>query len=563
MQSFIITLLICSVTMSVLALFYMAVTPLLAKHYSVTGLYYAWLIFVIGLIIPFRPQLGNPIVRVDLPGNTALPVLRLGNADPILVPTPTGNALSTAVSNIPWWQIAATVWLVGMVLFLAYHLLKHYRFLKLAARWSEDITDEKMLELLENLKAQMGLFRKVGLQVCGSIGSPMLIGVLKPHIMLPNTDFALEELRFILKHELVHYKRKDLWYKTLVLLAAAIHWFNPLIYLMVKAIDIQCELSCDAEVVRSTGADIRLSYSETIIGVVRYKSRLTTAFSTNFYGGKKGMRSRIFSIMDTGKKKTGLSILCVALMLTVGTGAAFAANAATQNQPENTKGSTEVTPWIAGAFLPNPDVYAKYADFGITISEDGTKLLYNGQWVRLFADDGSDAEAFYLDEAGNVNLSVVRNAAGEITGMESITAQKAQEYQDAFFAEELGGSFPKEQDIAKVQEGVQVGPDKYEAYQPFGLTYSDGVLDFSGQRVKFFIDQAADESASALWTDEAGTVNLAVIRDASGQITGIDTITDEKAQEYLASAKAPIIDVDRLEADLEAKMRALYPNGIE
>lgn len=161
MQSFIITLLICSVTMSVLALFYMAVTPLLAKRYSATGRYYVWLIFVIGLIIPFRPKLGNPLVRVDLPGNTALPVLRLGNADPILVPTSTGNALSTAVSNIPWWQIAATVWLVGMVLFLAYHLLKHYRFLKLAARWSEDITDEQMLELLENLIAQMGLFRKV------------------------------------------------------------------------------------------------------------------------------------------------------------------------------------------------------------------------------------------------------------------------------------------------------------------------------------------------------------------------------------------------------------------
>ena len=56
------------------------------------------------------------------------------------------------------------------------------------------------------------------------------------------------------------------------------------------------------------------------------------------------MKSRIFSIMDTGKKKTGLVILCVALMLTVGTGAAFAANAATQNPHENTKGYTEVTP---------------------------------------------------------------------------------------------------------------------------------------------------------------------------------------------------------------------------
>lgn len=559
MQSFIITLLICSVTMSALALFYMAVTPLLAKRYSVTGRYYAWLIVVIGLIIPFRPQFTSPVVSVDLPGNAAMPMLRLGNAAPV----PAGAALPTAVTNIPWWQIAAAVWLGGMLLFLAYHLVRHYRFLKLTARWSEAVTDGPTLAVFQELKTQMGILQSIGLRVCGSIGSPMLIGFATPRVLLPEKDFSSEELWFILKHELVHYQRKDLLYKSLVLLAAAIHWFNPIVHLMAKAIGVQCELSCDAEVVRNRDADTRLSYSETIIDVVRYKSRLTTAFSTNFYGGKKGMRSRIFSIMDTGKKKTGLSILCVALMLTLGTGAAFAANAAVINSPERTDANTEITPWLAGAFLPDPDVYAKYAGFGITISEDGTKLLYHGQPVRLFADDGADTEAFYLDAAGNVNLSVVRNAAGEITGVESITAQKAQEYQDAFFAEDLGGSFPKEQDIAKVQEGVQVGPDKYAAYQPFGLTYSDGVLHFNDQRVKFFIDQAADESASALWTDEAGTVNLAVLRDATGQITGIDTITDEKAQEYLASANAPIIDVDRLEAELEAKMRALYPNGIE
>ena len=260
MQNFIITLLICSITMSALALLYMAATPLLAKRYSVSGRYYAWLIFVIGLIIPFRPRLGNPIVRVDLPGNTALPVLRLGNAAPVMVPS--NDALPSAVPNIQWWQIVAGVWLAGMFLFLAYHLVKHYRFLKLAARWGEDIADKQTLALLENLKAQMGISRKIGLQSCGSVGSPMLIGFIHPKIILPNKDFALDELRFILKHELVHFKRKDLWYKSLVLIAAAIHWFNPLIYLIVKAIDIQCELSCDAEVVRNMGADIRLSYSE-------------------------------------------------------------------------------------------------------------------------------------------------------------------------------------------------------------------------------------------------------------------------------------------------------------
>lgn len=76
-------LLICSITMSALALFYMAVTPLLTKRYSVTGCYYTWLIVVIDLIIPFRPQFSNAIVKVDIPSYTVVPNIQIGNGTPV------------------------------------------------------------------------------------------------------------------------------------------------------------------------------------------------------------------------------------------------------------------------------------------------------------------------------------------------------------------------------------------------------------------------------------------------------------------------------------------------
>ena len=84
MQNFVITLLTCSVTMSALALFYMAVTPLLSRRYSEKGRYYAWLIVVIGLIIPFRPQWSNAIVKMDMPSETAAPVIQIGNQKRLL-----------------------------------------------------------------------------------------------------------------------------------------------------------------------------------------------------------------------------------------------------------------------------------------------------------------------------------------------------------------------------------------------------------------------------------------------------------------------------------------------
>lgn len=560
MQGFMITLLICSVTMSALALFYMAITPLLAKRYSVKGRYYAWLIIVIGLIVPFRPQFSNAIVKVDMPSNTAVPIIQIGNGIPVTVPVE-NTALPSALSNISWWQVVAAVWLAGMILFLGYHAIKHYRFLKLAARWSGNITDEQTLTLFQNLKTEMGLSKNIGLQFCDSIGSPMMIGFSSPRILFPKAYFTKDELRFILKHELVHYKRKDLWYKCLVLIATAIHWFNPIVYLMAKAIDVQCELSCDDEIVRSTDGNIRQQYSETIIGVVKYQSKLKTALSTNFYGGKKGMKKRIFSIMDTSKKKAGFAIVFGALIITMGTGFAFAANAETQGQPEiikeDIKEDITISPDFSYAykFLPNPEIYAKYSSYGITISDDGEMLLYNGQRVRLFVDEHSDVEAFFLDEAGTVDLTVIRNAAGNITGIESISEDKAQEYRSAFFADDLNTA-NKPQDI--------IGQNKYEQYLAYGITLSadDQVLHYNDQRVKLLVDELSDGSFEAFWFDEAGTVNLSVVRSSTGQITAIESISEEKAQKYHSAADEYEQNVlNGLDEKIAERMKELYPES--
>lgn len=555
MQDFIIALLICSVTMSVLALFYMSVTPPLARRYSVTGRYYVWLVIVIGLIIPFRPQFNNAIVKIDMPRNTVVPVIQTGNKASAATAVP--NTVPSVLENISWWHIIAAVWLAGMIIFFAYHVIRHYRFLKLISHWSKNITDEQTLTLFRNLKTQMGLTKNLGLQLCDSVGSPMLIGFANPRILLPKADFEEAELCLILKHELIHYKRRDLWYKCLVLTATAIHWFNPIIYLMARVIDIQCELSCDKEVVRSADADTRKYYIEAIIGVIREQSKLKTALSTNFYGGKKGMKRRIFSIMDMSKRRTGAVIFCGALILTIGTGFAFSADAKTLDSPQIMAGEDTASPFAYG-FSPDREVYSQYSSLGITISDDGEMLLYNGQRVRLFVDEHSDTEAFFLDEAGTLDLNVIRNTAGNITDIENISEQRAKEYRSAFFDGDNKSS-------VEVQDAVQdiTGENKLEQYTEYGIVLSaDNHISYNGQPVKLLVDLLSDGIFETYWVDEAGTVNLSVIRDTSGQITGVESITDEKAQEYRSAAdEYPQIDLDSLEEKIESKMKALYPKN--
>jgi beta-lactamase regulating signal transducer with metallopeptidase domain len=410
MQGFMITLLICSVTMSILALLYMAVTPVVSRRYSAKGRYYAWLIIVVGLIIPFRPQFSNAIVQIDVPTWNTLSHISAGSGADFIIPDlsdsvilppsidlPAYNpALPPMAASVSWWQIGFAVWLVGLITFLVFHAVRHYRFAKLIKRWGENVTDWR-LALLQSLQEDMGISKRIKLYQSVSMDSPLLFGFVNPCILLPRAELDADELRFILKHELVHFKRKDLYYKCLVLLATAVHWFNPLVYLTARAINAQCELSCDDEVVRGTDAETRQQYSETIIGVIKYHTKLKPALSTNFYGGKKGMKNRISSIMDTSKKRVGGVVMSLALAATLSTSLIFAtsAYAATNNSGTESVSITDrdtINHWLdmlgrmsGGIVTPNVDADEVLVEPIALDSERGQEILagLDGEWVEL------------------------------------------------------------------------------------------------------------------------------------------------------------------------------------
>ncbi|MGZ7442012.1 M56 family metallopeptidase [Paenibacillus sp. TH7-28] len=157
-------------------------------------------------------------------------------------------------------------WLYG------HHSVAVNRFLKLVKRWRQP-ADTQIYEILLNIKNDIGITKQVGLHIAPCVTSPMITGFVNPTLLLPAQQFSADELPYILKHELIHFKRKDLWYKSLIFVAAAMHWFNPAVYLMAKSIAKQCEISCDAEVVRGADYAARQQYSETILRVRRYQFR--------------------------------------------------------------------------------------------------------------------------------------------------------------------------------------------------------------------------------------------------------------------------------------------------
>ena len=73
---------------------------------------------------------------------------------------------------------------------------------------------------------------------------------------------------------MTHYRRRDIWLKALALWVRAVHWFNPLVWLMARAIEQDTELSCDEAVLRRLPPEEHAAYGKTILSAVeRLKAR--------------------------------------------------------------------------------------------------------------------------------------------------------------------------------------------------------------------------------------------------------------------------------------------------
>ncbi len=87
-----------------------------------------------------------------------------------------------------------------------------------------------------------------------SIDAPVAIGVRSPAILLPavcTERLTREQLRLVLAHELAHHKTRDLLGELLLTLTAALWWFHPAVWALVRRVRELREERCDDLVVRA------------------------------------------------------------------------------------------------------------------------------------------------------------------------------------------------------------------------------------------------------------------------------------------------------------------------
>ena len=438
MTQYITALLMTSLLMTVVILVLILFNKLLSDKYPAKWRYYIWLIVIVGLLIPFRPNIGLP---TQFPAYSTMQSdtgNELSYSSDESADTQTATAKVESSKNIwPSAGVLFVIWLTGVVCILAFRLWQHKRFTGAVKRWSVDVESESTLALLKQVQTELDIPEKqIYIKTCKSITSPMLLGFMKPTILLPEKPIHEDELPLIVRHELLHYLHWDLWVKSLVMLTTAIHWFNPVMYLMSNEIQSDCEAFCDEALLGNSDLENRRLYGEAIIGVIGIKSVKRTVFSTYFYEGKNMMKKRLGSIMSMEKKRIGIAILCVTLVLAGTTVAGTAFGATSTLAADSAEISADQAKEIALAKTGGGDV----TEIKLNYEKKGRKVyeieIVNGN-IKYDMDIGvTDSQIYDYEEEiiktsetqGSASNSNQGNVSTETQSSDpEITVEKAQE----------------------------------------------------------------------------------------------------------------------------------------
>jgi len=168
------------------------------------------------------------------------------------------------------------LWLVGIVVMTGYVCICNIS-LWLTVKRERPITDQKILELLEDCKMEMGVQTILGVVVSDRIKSPALFGFIRPRLLLPQgilETYGLEELRYVFIHELAHLKQRDIYLGWLMALLQIVHWFNPLMWFAFGRMRADRELACDGLAISTMNSDEPPEYGRTIVSLLENFSQV-------------------------------------------------------------------------------------------------------------------------------------------------------------------------------------------------------------------------------------------------------------------------------------------------
>lgn len=348
-----------SLSGSLVTLTLILLKPLL-QRFSKTWQYYIWLLVILRLLIPFSPDLsivGSLFQQAEthfaVQYTPAEELSEIKHSDFAETQNMSGLENNTpqkppvAITDISFVRnhLLGTIWLAVAIILLVRKIYGYGQFMKAVKKESKIVFDGQLPAVLKEVRTAMGIKKRIFVCTNSLVRAPMLIGIIKPMIVLSARTTNNSELVYIFRHELTHYRRLDFLYKWLTEITVCLHWFNPFVYWVRKQINRSCEFSCDESVISCMDGTERQIYGETLLNSIMINNLgRTDNVSLSLNGDGKLIKERLYAIMQYQRKSKFIVFIAIALTAVLLCGTVYA-GAYTVAAVENVKTSTVVSPF--------------------------------------------------------------------------------------------------------------------------------------------------------------------------------------------------------------------------
>lgn len=178
---------------------------------------------------------------------------------------------------------AAIIWLSGICLLMARQVVEYARLVRLASGYADRVMTPEQRAFLDGLKEQYGIRRRV--------------------FLYEAPEKASREAELLVRHELVHIKRMDAFWKMFMQFAAMLHWWNPLVWKLRRDFEQDCECSCDEIVMREKTDEEVKEYLRLMIEEAQEKKteKVSMRWKSGFGDDAQKIKERMENLMKRKK----------------------------------------------------------------------------------------------------------------------------------------------------------------------------------------------------------------------------------------------------------------------
>lgn len=215
-------------------------------------------------------------------------------------------------------KIIFILWSCVSIILAVYYLTGYLSMRHKLKRRSCECQDEKIIKVIENIALELGMKRIPNVRIMKySDNGPFTTGIIMNVVYLPDENLLDKDLYYILKHEFIHCKERDILWKMLFLIVNVVHWFNPFVWIMRKLADNDLEQTCDELVLKGASLQERSEYSEVIMSWGEKSGHRTSPMITSYMAGIVLLKWRFANIFDCEQRKNGIILVGTMCIITV------------------------------------------------------------------------------------------------------------------------------------------------------------------------------------------------------------------------------------------------------